>query len=47
MNDLLGGQVNMQFAGISSAKQHVEAADCAPWRSPVSGAGRYAGRPDL
>ena len=25
MNDLLGGQVNMQFAGISSAKQHVEA----------------------
>ena len=25
MNDLLGGQVNMQFAGISTAKQHVEA----------------------
>ncbi len=24
MNDLLGGQVHMQFAGISSAKQHVE-----------------------
>ena len=24
MNDLLGGQVNMQFAGISTAKQHVQ-----------------------
>lgn len=45
MNDLLGGQVHMQFAGISTAKQHVEAGKLKA--IALTGEGRNPAMPDV
>ncbi len=45
MNDLLGGQVHMQFAGISTAKQHVESGRLRAMA--VTGEARNPAMPDV
>ncbi len=45
MNDLLGGQVHMQFAGISTAKQHAESGRLRAMA--VTGEKRNSAMPDV
>ncbi len=45
MNDLLAGQVQMQFAGISTARQHVEAGKLRA--IAMTGTGRNAAMPEV
>ena len=40
MADLLGGRIDLALLGLSSARAQVEAASCAPMRSPRRSARR-------